>query len=58
MQTILAAIPPERIMRMQREVVRVFEAFFSSLAQQVHTAVRQHAALRGHSVHNPAPGAQ
>ena len=38
---ILKAIPAATVIRMQKEVVRVYEAYFSSLAQQVYTAMEQ-----------------
>ena len=38
---ILRAVPADEIDRKQREVVRVYEAFFSSLSQQVYTAMEE-----------------
>lgn len=39
--TILKAIPADKVVTMQKEVVRVYEAHFSSLAHQVYSAVEQ-----------------
>ena len=38
---ILSAIPAEKVAWMQNQVVHVYEAYFSSLAQQVYTTVEQ-----------------